>query len=200
MIASAHYMALVIPGPDFFLILQTSLRLSRRYAIALCCGVAAANALYISFALVGLGILQNHYWLSAWIKTLGGIYLVFLGGCLLLAPERENDNASMDSIPFIHRKRFLTQFGVGFISALLNPKNGIFYLSLLTVMVSEETSFPIRAMYGVCMCTLVLLWDVALAMFLGGNKVKHTFTRILRVVEKITGGVLAGFGIVLSIS
>jgi len=38
LIAAAHFLAFLSPGPDSFLILQISLRLPLRYAISVCGG------------------------------------------------------------------------------------------------------------------------------------------------------------------
>lgn len=43
-IALTHFIALLSPGPDFFLILTTLLRHNRNAAILVCCGVALGNA------------------------------------------------------------------------------------------------------------------------------------------------------------
>ena len=36
LLATAHFLALLSPGPDFFLIMQASLRLPLRYGFAIC--------------------------------------------------------------------------------------------------------------------------------------------------------------------
>ena len=54
LVATAHFLALLSPGPDFFLILQAALRLPLRYAISVCAGIAAANGVYLIVAVLGL--------------------------------------------------------------------------------------------------------------------------------------------------
>ena len=53
-IATAHFLALLSPGPDFFLIMQAALRLPPRYGIAICVGIAFANGTYLLLAVLGL--------------------------------------------------------------------------------------------------------------------------------------------------
>jgi threonine/homoserine/homoserine lactone efflux protein len=43
MIAAAHFLALLSPGPDFFLIARTSLSAGWRVAGGVCLGIAVAN-------------------------------------------------------------------------------------------------------------------------------------------------------------
>ena len=202
MIASAHFMALLSPGPDFFLILQTSLRLSKKYAISLCCGIAAANCLYIFLAIAGLEVLRNNELVTLCLKILGGIYLVYIGVCLAFAPRRDVEISSENGADrlFLHKESLFAQFSIGFVAALLNPKNGIFYLSLFTVMVDVETSLLLRALYGVWMFAIVLLWDVLLVVLMCSKRVKETFNHYIFIIEKISGLSLAGFGIALSLA
>ena len=79
LLASAHFVALLSPGPDFFLILQASLRLPLRYAISVCVGIAAANVVYLCCAVLGLEVVREMDGLMTVLRILGAIYLVFIG-------------------------------------------------------------------------------------------------------------------------
>lgn len=200
-IASTHFMALLSPGPDFFLILQTALKLPKRYAVSLCCGIAVANGCYILLAIGGLETFRNAELVSLSLKYLGGAYLFYLGVCLMFSPTKDGTVSDREGkLLFIHHKSLVRQFCIGLISALLNPKNGVFYLSLFTAIVSSETPFIIRAGYGLWMCATVLLWDVMLAMFLGNSTIRRNVNNLIFSVQKITGIVLAGFGIMLTLT
>jgi threonine/homoserine/homoserine lactone efflux protein len=84
-------------------------------------------------------------------------------------------------------------------SALLNPKNAVFYLSLFTVMVSPETPLEMRAVYGLWMTGVVLAWDVIIASVLSAEKVKQKLGRWIFFLEKAAGALLAFFGIMLTL-
>ena len=196
-IASAHFMALLSPGPDFFLILQTSLRMPLRYTLAVCCGIAAANGVYLLFAVTGLEVIREMSMLMTVLKYLGGAYLFYIGILLLKAPARSIDEHEAKN--FLRSRHLGRQFTVGFMSAILNPKNAVFYLSLFTVMVSTKTSFALRSFYGVWMTMVVLLWDIFLAFVLGRPEIKQRLGRWIYYVEKIAGLLLAFFGISLTV-
>lgn len=76
LIASAHFLALLSPGPDFFLIMQTALRMPMRYALSVCAGIAAANGLYLTIAVLGLEAVRNMHLLMTVLKYLGSGYLI----------------------------------------------------------------------------------------------------------------------------
>lgn len=196
LIASAHFMALLSPGPDFFLIMQTSLRMPLRYAFAVCLGIAAANGLYLLIAVTGLEVVKEMTSLMLILKYFGGGYLFYIGVLLLMAPVRSLEDQTR--VSRLHVKSIRHQFAIGFMSAILNPKNAIFYLSLFTVMVSPETPFVVRALYGLWMTGLVLVWDMGVAGLLGNQKIKKWLGNWIFLIEKVAGAMLAFFGVLLT--
>ena len=134
-------------------------------------------------------------WFFSLLKYLGGAYLLFLGVMLLRTPVQSFDNRGSDS--FLQVENVKRQFLIGFISAILNPKNAIFYLSLFTVMVADQTGFVTRCFYALWMTTVVFVWDVLVAIIIGQGRIKAWFSRCVFLVEKISGVMLMFFGIFL---
>ncbi|HEB69622.1 MAG TPA: LysE family translocator [Desulfobulbus sp.] len=196
-IASAHFMALLSPGPDFFLIMQTALRLKLRYAFAVCAGIATANGVYIMLAVTGLEAVKQMETLMLFLQYGGSAYLVYLGILLLRAPMRPLDPEETAGV--LHVRNLKRQFTIGFMSGILNPKNAIFYLSLFTVMVSPRTSLPVRSLYGCWMVGVVLTWDMGIALLIGHRRVKNLLSSWLFRIEKFSGVMLTCFGILLAI-
>lgn len=181
-IASAHFMALLSPGPDFFLIMQTALRLKLRYAFAVCAGIAVANGVYILFAVTGLEAVKQMETLMLFLQYGGSAYLVYIGVLLLRAPMRPLDLG--ETVGVLHVQNLKRQFTIGFMSGILNPKNAIFYLSLFTAMVSPRTSFTIRSLYGFWMVGVVLAWDMGIALLIGHRRIKNLLAGWLFLIEK----------------
>ncbi len=195
LIASAHFLALLSPGPDFFLIVQTALRLPLRYAVSVCAGIAVANGVYLLIAVLGTDGIRNFPGLFLMLKLFGAIYLVYIGILLLRAPMRSF--AAGESISILCEKNMKKQFLLGFMSAMLNPKNVIFYLSLFTAMVSPATSLSLRCLYGLWMMSVVFLWDCGMALLIGQQKIRDRLGKGVFYVEKISGAMLTVFGILL---
>ncbi len=195
LIASAHFLALISPGPDFFLIMQASLRLPLRYALGVCSGITAANALYLLCSIFSLEVIRKMVWLMTGLKYLGAIYLIFLGIMLLKTPLRSLKEERPASLLQVHD--FGKQFFIGFMSGILNPKNIIFYLALFTVMVSDKTGFTIRCLYALWMTTVVFLWDSGVALVIGRDRIRERLGRSIFVIEKISGVMLTLFGLLL---
>ncbi len=195
MIASAHFLALLSPGPDFFLVMQASLRLPVRYAISVCAGITAANALYLLLAVFSLEVVRETTWLMILLKYLGALYLVFLGIMLLRTPKRSLDQQG--PVNFLQVRHLGKQFVIGCMSGILNPKNVIFYLALFTAMVSAETAFMTRCLYALWMASVVFLWDSLVVMVIGRDRVRDWLGRSVFLIEKISGIMLTLFGLLL---
>lgn len=54
-LALSHFVALLSPGPDFFLLVGYAIRYRLRGSVGLCLGIAAGNGLYIILAIIGWG-------------------------------------------------------------------------------------------------------------------------------------------------
>lgn len=52
-LALAHFVALLSPGPDFFLLVGYAVRYRMRGSTGLCVGIAVGNGLYILLAIIG---------------------------------------------------------------------------------------------------------------------------------------------------
>lgn len=196
LIAFAHFLALISPGPDFFLILQTSLRLRLRYAVSVCAGIACANGIYLIIAVLGIEAVRDMTPLMVILKYLGGGYLIFLGVMFLKTPLRSftpTEQAAPVMVGSIAK-----QFTMGFMSGILNPKNAIFYLSLFTVMVSESTGLGLRGLYALWMCSLVFFWDMGIAVLLTRRQLKESLGNGVFFIEKVSGVFLTLFGILLA--
>jgi len=196
LLASAHFLALLSPGPDFFIVMQTALKKPLRHAIFVCLGITCANALYLVIAVLGLEVIKTLQGLLVFLKYVGGAYLVFLGYHLIKAPRIALD-VEQDNSQYLGKLSIFADFIKGFLSGFLNPKNVIFYLSLFTVMVSVETTLFTKSWYALWMCSMVLLWDVLLALLVGRKSVKQHLGKWIYVIEKISGVVLATFGVLL---
>lgn len=195
LIAATHFLALLSPGPDFFLIMQASLRLPRRFGIAISGGIAAANGIYLILAVSGLEIVRElPIWMTL-LRYLGAAYLIFIGVSLLRAHRQEP--ADVNPTAFLQEPHFGRQFLLGFMSGIFNPKNAIFYLSLFTVMVSHKTGFNTRCLYALWMASVVFVWDCTLVLVIGRDTVKKRLGSGIYYVEKISGAVLALFGLCL---
>lgn len=101
----------------------------------------------------------------------------------------------------VHRAAGTTwthNLGLGLASGLLNPKNALFYVSLASEV--SAASPAVLVLYGGWMFTLVLVWDLFVAMALGSRRALARLSRLLPWLMRSAGGFLVLFGIALLVS
>ncbi|KAB8059900.1 LysE family translocator [Janthinobacterium sp. FT14W] len=193
LIAGAHFLALLSPGPDFFLIARSSLAHGWRGATGACIGIALANGVFIAAAFGGLSVLQAGSKAFLVVQLAGCAYLFYLGWLFL----RHAGKSSLAPAPATGKAHWRGGLVMGFVSAILNPKNALFYVSLATVLAGRQTRPGTMAAYGAWMVFAVLAWDMAVALAIGSAALRQRFARALPSLERLSGVMLVGLAAVL---
>ena len=193
LIAGAHFLALLSPGPDFFLVARSSLAHGWRGATGACIGIALANAVFIMAAFGGLSVLQADSNAFLVVQLAGCGYLFYLGWLFL----RHAGTSSLEAKPAAGKAHWRGGLAMGFVSAILNPKNALFYVSLATVLASRHTGAGAMAAYGAWMVFAVLAWDMAVALAIGSAALRQRFSRALPLLERLSGVMLIVLAAVL---
>ena len=187
----AHFMALLSPGLDFFLLVGYAIRYRLRGSMGLCFGIAAGNGLYILLVVIGSGLLRQAPLLFTLIELLGAGYLLWIGRQLLKSRagklEWQHDASSA-------RPSLVKQLLLGLGSSLLNPKNALFYLALMTALLGPNVTVAQQAICGVWMTSVVLLWDLLLIVLIALPQVQRRLGNLVWKIERAAGGILIGFG------
>ena len=194
-LALAHFLALLSPGPDFFLILGHAVRHRLRGALFICLGIALGNALYICLAVSGWSVMRQVPSLYRFVELAGAGYLAWLGFLLLResrnATSGEGSLATGEVSPLSPASQLLTGLG----SALLNPKNAIFYLTLMTVILGPTATLPQQTFAGIWMTLLVFAWDAALAAAISLPGAQRALEKRIPLIEGLAGLTLSGIAL-----
>ena len=198
-LALAHFLALLSPGPDFFLILGHAVRHRLRGALFICLGIALGNALYICLAVSGWSVMRQVPSLYRIMELAGAGYLAWLGFLLLRASRQTATSAGSltteAASPLSPGRQMLTGLG----SALLNPKNAVFYLTLMTVILGPTATLPQQTFAGVWMTLLVFAWDAALAAAISLPGAQRALEKRIPLIEGLAGLTLAGIALWLAL-
>lgn len=185
LIAGAHFLTLLSPGPDFFLVVRYALVQGKKAAAVASLGIALANGVFILAAISGFTLLRDQPLAYALLYWSGCAYLAWLGlrfwqagkpVLVIDATQRQRPSAE-----YISARRLLV---TGFLSGMLNPKNALFYLALFTLMVGRNTSLGWQIGCGSWMFFAVLGWDCAVASAVGHPRVMGKFTQQLGHVHR----------------
>lgn len=187
-IATAHFLALLSPGPDFFLVARTSINAGWRVASGACLGIALANGLFILAAFAGVSVLKVGSPLFIALQLVGCAYLSYLGYLFI----RHAGSSTVAPVEGQARGpgRWLQGVWMGMLSGLLNPKNALFYVSLASMIAGSHTGLGWKLVYGIWMFSIVLSWDLLVAVAIGNQRVLRRFSRALPWLERSTGALL----------
>lgn len=187
-VALAHFLALLIPGVDFFLIVRTTVTGGWRNATGVCVGIATANAIVIAAAFSGMALISNAAVLDG-IQLFGGCFLIYVG----IVFVRSSARIDLGSAAPTERRTWLRNLGLGVASGLLNPKNVLFYVSLGAAI--GDAAPQVLVGYGLWMVTIVLMWDAFVAVALGSGRALARMSRVLPWLSRGAGAFLVLFGL-----
>ncbi len=193
-LTSIYVLALLSPGQDFFLIVKHALTHGYKKAWWSCFGIASGNALYIALAYIGHGYISRYPIITFLIEIGSVLFLLYLGLLLLFAPK-PSINSALDVKRGIAWKLFFQ----GLFSALLNPKNILFYFSLLFTIVNPETLLYVKIFYGIWMVGLLVIWNICIAV-LFGNKRILIYLPYFHYLQRLIGLGLIGFSLYRAIT
>ena len=90
-IAAAHLLAVVSPGPDFILISRQSFLYGRFSAIYTSIGIAFGILFHVTYCIFGLGyILSEFKEVIFFLKLLCSLYLLYLGIISIFVSSKSN--------------------------------------------------------------------------------------------------------------
>jgi threonine/homoserine/homoserine lactone efflux protein len=158
--------AMLVPGPDTFVVLRTTLADGRSAGTWAAAGSAVGNVVWGAASAVGVaGLLAASGTAFAALKLVGAAYLVFVGVQALRAAVRGEPLAKDGSGHEPASARLA--FRRGLASDLLNVKVGLFWTALVPQFVTAETSALLPVAMLAVMGSLVFVWLAAYAQLAG---------------------------------
>jgi threonine/homoserine/homoserine lactone efflux protein len=206
----------ITPGADMALVAKNALTRGRRAAFLTTLGICSGCFVHAIASSVGLSaILARSAFAFEVVKTVGAVYLIFLGVQAFREARREgrahgagpDREAGAGGEAGARRgpagpRRFLAvpPYGQGLLTNLLNPKVALFYLTFLPQFVDPRR--PVLAqsvLLGSIHIGMGLVWLTAYAAALG--RLSEVFSRsaFRRRLEALTGAVLVALGLKLAL-
>ena len=192
LITAIHLLAAAAPGPDFVLVAQQTLCNGQRNGLLCSLGIALGLSVHILYSSFGLAAIIANSSSALWsIKILGGGYLIMLGIRGLKAKAR---SAEPLSGAIVKERSALKTIGLGFLCNALNPKAPLYFVSLFTVVLSQDTPPQNILIYGLWMMALQLAWFSLLTILLSRPAVTRTFQAMGHWIDRIAGGAMLLLG------
>jgi threonine/homoserine/homoserine lactone efflux protein len=146
----------LLPGPGVMVVIARSLESGFRPGLAIALGILSGDFVFITLAILGLATLAEVMGnLFVLIKYAGAAYLIYLG-LQLLRPTKHNQPAEPSATPIQSSHIHATNFLLGLITSLSNPKVMLFYFSFFPAFLDLQQVSP---------------WDIALLFLIASLSV-----------------------------
>lgn len=198
------FLAVITPGLDTMVVLRHVTLGGRRAGLATVLGICSGCLLWGTAGIEGLTALLTASRIAYQIVHYGGAaYLLWLGGSALWRSYRRRRDAAPAepvSLPVPERSA-LAAFRRGLTTNLLNPKVGVFYVSLLPQFLPATGS---TAAWGTLLVAthiaIGLVWLSVITWVAGYASNVLTRARVRRWLDRVTATVLVGLGLRLVFS
>lgn len=189
----------ILPGLDTALVLRSALTQSRRHAYATAVGIMSGTFAWGAAAAVGAAALLAASELAFTIlKLVGAAYLVYLGVSMIVASFRRHV-VEVDQTPKPTGSLWAA-FGRGALTNLLNPKVGVFYIALIPQFIpAGVVPFAMGLLLAGVHVVESLIWFSAIIFATQFARRWLQSPRVSRWIDRVTGGVVVGFGAALAL-
>lgn len=188
----------VTPGVDTAMVLGSATVDGKRAAVSASSGIALGCLVWGGAVSLGLGaVLRASELAYTVVKFAGAAYLLWLGSRLLMRPRgsmpEAADRAGATGAAGAFRRGFLTN--------LLNPKIGVFYVTFLPQFVPAGANVAGYTFFLACVhVVLTLAWFCVIVLLTAPLRRFLARPAALRALDRLTGVVFVGFGLRLATS
>lgn len=185
-------LVIMSPGPNFFLVVSTSLAKSRRSGVITSLGVGVGSLTYSIAGFLGVAaIVSSSQTAFLALRIFGGAYLIYLG-FNMLKKRTTKDHSETNVLK--HNNGWIRSFTTGLATNLSNPKAMVFYISLFSV-----SSDPMPPFYKALTCFFIFIisasWYSFVALSFSHKKVRNFYERRNRAISGFFGAAIVAFGL-----
>jgi threonine/homoserine/homoserine lactone efflux protein len=193
----------VTPGLDTMMVLRTSISGGRMAGVASGLGINTGCLAWGVAAAAGVTelLVASHLAYEA-VRVAGAVYLTWLGCCALWRSRRVRrdagaERAAVVGVAALGRR---AAFWSGLRTNLLNPKAGVFYMSLLPQFIPQGApAFGMAMLLTLVDITELLIWFCILSTAASALSLRISRASFRRRMEQISGLVFIGFAVDLVI-
>jgi RhtB (resistance to homoserine/threonine) family protein len=186
---------IVMPGPDTAMVTKNALVGGRRTGIYAAFGVTVGLTIWTTMAALGIAALLHASEVAfTTLKVVGAVYLIWVGVGMLRSRGVVDEAAAPSARS---GGRALRQ---GLLCDLGNPKVGVFFTSFLPQFVhGHGQAFVPLLFLGSVFTILTLAWLAGYAVAVGHASGWLRRPSVRKVMDRVTGVVLIGFGVRLAL-
>lgn len=195
-IVSALLLGAMSPGPSFVLVSRTAIAGSRAQGVASALGMGAGGVIFVALALGGLtALLLQAEWLFHVLKFCGGLYLVYLGICIVRGATQSLGEGSCprsgaDGVGRAFRTALLVQ--------LSNPKTIIVYGSIFAALLPPPPPLWLLIVLPPTIFVVEAGWYLLVALVFSASRPRAAYIGAKAWIDRMAGAFLAALGLRLA--
>lgn len=190
-----NFLAIISPGPDFFIVLKNALTDSRRGGIFTALGITTGSGILFTLSLLGVGALiaENELIFKS-IKFFGAFYLIYLAIKAIFYPSNISEPELLSrnlTSPKNTINNDLKNFRVGLICNLTNPKAIMFMISLSSYIVQQSNNVKQTGLIIILVSmSCSMIWFSLVSSIFGLVKLRMMFYKKQKIINVIFGLIL----------
>jgi|GEM_PF-1210696 len=196
-VAFIHLGIVIIPGPNFLVIVKNSLMYSRRAGIVTARGVAIGTVVYVMAGFLGFtALLSQSVVLFNVFKWIGVVYFIYVGAQLIRHARNTQTDVNFQSAdtPSFTDQQALRS---GLLTMLSNVKSAFYFMFLFTTFLPTNVNIELKVIIIMLIPAISLTWYSVLALTFSNHRVRHIYQRIERWMNMIFGAVWIVLGLKL---
>lgn len=196
-VAGLYLILVVSPGPNFLVITMAAVSQSRRHAIYTALGVSTASVLWASLAAAGLGMVIAHFgWAHRLLQVAGGLYLLYIGVKIFRNAPQPLPQRAAYGVEQLARQAYR----YGLVTNLTNPKSLVFFSSAFATLFTPDLAMWAKVSAVAVVGVISVAWNILMATAFSADRARQGYSRAKCAVDRLTGGLLAFFGLKLIFS
>lgn len=179
------------PGVSFLLVARTAMSSSRRAALAVAAGMGFGAFVFAAIALAGLHTLLTLIpSLYTGLKLAGGCYLLWLALKMFRRPSNLfNDLTKTEEVSV--SKAFIT----GVFTQISNPHTALVFASIFSAALSKNIQPVMYIILPTMAFVIDVLWYAVVACLLSTHGPRQAYIKYRKLIDKLSGGIMALLGI-----
>lgn len=188
LLALAHLIAVISPGPDFIVTIRQSVQQGKTAALWTAFGIGVGIMVHVAYVILGVAVLLRDFpAIMRVFQLVGAAYLLWLSWQCL----RSSSVMRVDATQATGNGHTAWQaWRLGFLTNALNPKATMFFLALYINIVSVMTPVWVQVGYGLWMSAVTGLWFSLVASIMVKAPVRTAFLRFGPWVDRLLGVLL----------
>ena len=193
MIAGSFLVLIISPGPNFLVISQISVNLSRLHGVATGIGVACGSITWATLAATGLGVVFREVpIIQPSVQVIGGCYLLYIAFNTLKSAGRQPQPRQLDRE---QTRTLASAWRFGYFTNMTNPKALAFYTSVFSLVTKASLEGWVRYAGVAIIAVMAISWFSLLATLFSIESVQSWYRGRKWWIDMITGVAMGFFGL-----